>query len=273
MSRDGEAYMPPELVRRVLECATPDVTLIGGQALAYWVGHYDIPIRGAIPAISRDVEFFTRDATHAKPLGRFAKAIGGTAEALDARVISALIGSAMAPAGEGRVYNVDLLHTVVGLARESVEANAVTVSLPGTSVTVRVMHPLDVLQSRNANLHELEEKQDEAGCMQLELAIEVARAFLQEQLERIEALGTPDKHQHHRATFDALRSVSAYAREDAAKKNAERYGIFIADAIPAWCIRSSTFWERQWPHLRKRMSPEYARMCEERAGRRSSSKA
>lgn len=38
MRRESEAYMPPELVQRVLARASLDVMLIGGQALAYWMG-------------------------------------------------------------------------------------------------------------------------------------------------------------------------------------------------------------------------------------------
>ena len=53
----------------------------------------------------------------------------------------------------------------------------------------------------------------------------------------------------------------------AAKKNAQRHGICLADAIPAWRIASTAFWEHQWPHLRTRMSPDYAALCEQRAGK------
>lgn len=266
MSGEHEAYMSPELILRVLEHATPDVVLIGGQALAYWMGHYDIRAKGGTTqAISRDVDFFTRNPANPEPLRQFAEAIGGRAEVTDARVLSALVGSAVAPAGGGRVYNVDLLHNVIGLKRESVEKNAVIVLVPGTRVELRVMHPLDVLQSRNANLHGLAEKQDEAGRLQLQLAIEVARAFLDEQLTTIEQDTAASDHTRHRAVLDVIRSVNRYSTEDAARKNAERYGIFLADAIPAWRIRSAAFWGKQWPHLRKRMSPAYALQCEERA--------
>lgn len=258
--------MPPELVQRVLEHAPADVLLIGGQALAYWMGVYDVRAPSdadAPPAISRDVDFFTPSAANTGPLKEFALALRGNAAVKDIRALSALIGSAVAPAEDGRVYNVDLLHAVVGLKRDRLEANAVEVSLPGGHA-LRVMHPLDVLQSRNANLYSLVEKQDETGQLQLRLAIEVARAYLEEQFDAI-----AKSQERRRAIFDLIRPVTDYAAEDAARKNAERHGIHVADAIPAWRIESDVFWEKQWPHLRMRMSTDYADQCEERACRQS----
>jgi hypothetical protein len=263
--------MPLELVQRVVESAPTDVVLIGGQALAYWMGFYDVRAPASTaPAISRDVDFFTPNAGNSEPLKQFARAIRGRAEVNDIRNLSPLIGSAMAPAEEGRVYNVDLLHDVVGLKGDRIEANAVRVPVPGTTCVLRVMHPLDVLQSRNANLHSLVEKQDEVGQLQLRLAIEVARAYLEEQIEAIAKNTSATAEQRHRAVFDAIRIVSEYATEDAARKNAERYGIYLANAIPAWLIESNVFWEKQWPHLRNRMSPDYVDQCEEWAERNSS---
>ena len=167
--------------------------------------------------------------------------------------LSALIGSAVAPTDDGRLYIVDLLHDIVGLDRQDVAANAVPVHVPDSGVTLRVMHPLDVLQSRNANLHLLPEKQDEAGQLQLRLAIEVARAFLE---ERMESAQWDD-------IADFVHTVGQYAREDAARKNAERYSVHLADAIPAWLIDLDVFWEKQWPHLRQRMSRQHAERCED----------
>ncbi len=252
--REREAFMPRELVERVLASAPPDVVLIGGQALAYWMAFYDIHApESTVPAISRDVDYFTPDPANSAPLKAFARAIGGRAEVRDIRALSALIGSAVAPAGDGRLYIVDLVHDVVGLDRDHVGANSVPVSVPGTDITLRVMHPVDVLQSRNANLHSLAEEQDDAGQLQLRLAIEVVRAFLE---ERMASAQWDD-------IADFVHSLGQYAKEDAARKNAERYAIHLADAIPAWLIDLDVFWEKQWPHLRERMSPEHAQKCEE----------
>lgn len=134
------------------------------------------------------------------------------------------------------------------------------------------MHPLDVLQSRNANLHLLVEKQDEIGQLQLRLAIEVARAYLEEQIEAVNSAAKASDKARQRAVLDLIGIVADYSTEDAAKKNAQRYGIHLADAIPAWRITSDAFWQKQWPHLRDRMSIEYTEHCEKLAGRSASLK-
>jgi hypothetical protein len=256
--------MPRDLVDRVLASAQDDVVLIGGQALAFWMDHFDVQGIGNLPAVSRDVDFFTRDAANSAPLRRFAEAIRGRAHVAETREITALIGSAIAPAADDLIYNVDLLHSVIGLERDQVLANSIEVHAHGTGTRFRVMHPLDVLQSRNANLHRLQEKQNEIGELQLRLAIGVARKYLEGRIAQLLNDPTLAEHARQRAILDAVRVVDDYSDEDAAKKNASRYGIHLADAIPAWLVTSPNFWRRQWAHLRQRMSPAYAETCEAR---------
>lgn len=267
MSRENEAFMPAEMIRRVLESATPDIVLVGGQALAYWMSVLDVRQPDDIgPAISRDVDFFTANATDTTPLAKFARAIGGRCHVERKESLSALIGSAIAPAEDERIYNVDLIQKVVGIERAEIEKHAIEVQLPDGNGTIRVMHPIHVLHSRNMNLHKLVEKQDDMGVLQYRLAIAVARAYLELRIDDIETRGDITDSERERAIFDAIRRVTEYSSEDAARKNAERYGVHLADAIPAWRIASPAFWKKQWPHLRDRMSQEHARLCEEWGG-------
>ena len=261
MSGSGEAYMPPDLVARVLASATDDVVLVGGQALAFWMERFGIRDPGDRPAVSRDVDFFTPNPANVAPLHRFARAIHGEARIQPERALTALIGSAVAPADEDRVYNVDLLHAVIGLEREALMDNAMAVTTR-EGVHFRVMHPLDLLQSRNINLHKLRDKQDALGRLQFRLAIEVARAQLELDIDAIGRDPSTPERERERAVFDTIAAVDEYSAEDAARKNAERYGIHLADAIPAWRISSPMFWSKQWQFLRARMSPDYARLCE-----------
>jgi hypothetical protein len=263
LSGDDEAFMPPAMVRRVFESASPELVLVGGQALAFWAGYYDVPEPGDLgPAISRDVDFFTSSAVNSAPLKSFARAIGGRAFVQPIESLTALVGSAMAPAADGGTYNVDLIHQVFGLDRAEIEAHAVEVALPDSTARIRVLHPVHVLQSRNANLHKLSNKRDEIGCKQFALSITVARAYLEDRASSIEALHGLGEQQRQRAVLSAMKRVIEYAGEDAARKNAQRHGLHLADAIPAWRIRAPVFWEHQWPHLRQHMSPAYAAECE-----------
>src|SRR6478609_8878901 len=132
MAGKREAFMPPDMVRRVLEAAQEDLILVGGQALAFWMDHYGIVNpESSTHAVSRDVDFYTSDPANSKPLIALARAIGGHAEPQEMGAITALVGSAIAPAGEELIYNVDLLHSVIGIERKQLESNSVTVPLPG----------------------------------------------------------------------------------------------------------------------------------------------
>lgn len=267
MSEPNEVCMPAELVERILQAAPADVVLIGGQALAFWVDYYEIRSDPGQPAISRDVDFLAHNAGQSASLKKFAAAMGGHVHMEDVRNLTALIGSAIAPAGQDTVYNVDLLHRVVGLKRETVEANAVEICMPGTMSNVRIMHPLDVLKSRNANLHILKDKQNAEGIEQLKLSIEVARAYLEEEVRTLGNAPDNNTSKLDRAVLSLLHPVISYSQMDASRKNAARYGVHLADAIPAWLINSEAFWEHQWPYLRERMSVDFAEQCEERAER------
>jgi hypothetical protein len=264
MGGNAEAYMPRELVLRVLAAAGTDVVLVGGQALAFWMDHYGVLQPGGLPAVSRDVDFFTRDAANAAPLDAFARAIRGRAHKQAPETITALIGSAVAPAADDRIYNVDLLHSLVGLERDTIEENAITVTAHGLEHPIRVMHPLHVLQSRNANLHQLREKQDDIGRLQFRLAVDVARKYLLDEVDRIETDAALSTRARERAIFDVFGAVEDYAAGDAARKNAQRYAVFLADALPVWRITAPAFWKKRWPDLRQRMSPAYAEACEAR---------
>jgi hypothetical protein len=205
--------MPPDMVRRVLASAGPDVVLVGGQALAFWAGFYDVDQpEGLDPAVSRDVDFFTPNPANAAPLAAFARAIGGRTHVMPRAALTSLVGQAVAPAPDDRSYNVDLIHRVVGLDHDEIERHAV----------------------------------------------------LEDRIAEIEALHGLSERQRERQVLSAVHRVLEWTEEDAARKNAERHGVHLADAIPAWRIASPAFWTDQWPHLRARMSPAYAADCERR---------
>jgi len=248
--------MPPELVERVFSTAGDDVILVGGQALKFWMDHYDVRQPLHMIAVTRDVDFFSPSASDVDVVMRFAEAIEGQ-YAISKNHLSALVGMAYVQLDEHRVANVDVLHRVIGIERAKLQQRAVDVEdVQGRHM--RVMHPLDVLISRNINLHLLAEKQTEAGHQQLNLAIEVARCFLESRADVIPSEAA-------RELLDTFRPVMELARGGAAKKNATRFGIHVADAYPAYRVPAdSCFWEKQWPYLRQAMSEEYADYCEDR---------
>ena len=155
--------MPADMVMEVLGTAAGDVLLIGGQALAVWARHFGV-VRTDRYDITRDVDFLVTDTDDRAMVRRFAQALGGQSVFPHPRnAMTALVGSAYKEVGDS-TYNVDVLFRVFGMVREDVERNSVTMETAG--VRTKVMHPIDVLESRCINLHKLAEKQNDAGVRQ-----------------------------------------------------------------------------------------------------------
>lgn len=173
------------------------------------------------------------------------------------RAMTSLVGQAIRIIDERHFFNVDVIFKVVGLSTEQVMARAITVQLEATSV--KVMHPFQVLYSRIANLHELQEKQNDKGSAQAALAVLAARAFLREQA----ASAQPQDVATGRSPIQKwVSEIEHFACEDAARKVARRWGVHAANAIDPLLIPAGLFWEKRWPGLRELMSPEYVEAIE-----------
>jgi hypothetical protein len=246
-----EAQTSPDVFLKLVKVAGEDI-LIGGQALALWVEHYEIAVPEGIAAISRDVDFLTDAPDSRESVTRYAAALHGETFFPSRRAMTSLVGQAFLLLPDDEYLNVDVLWRLVGLTAEKVRSRAVTAE--GTDVSFRVMHELHVLRSRLMNLYELKEKQDEKGQMQLRLAIDVAREFL-----RVEAASfSIEETRAGRSPLQVFfKEITKLARDDAGRKVAQRYGIHVADAIDPSLIPAGPFWDRQWPQLAGLMSPSY----------------
>jgi hypothetical protein len=142
---------------------------------------------------------------------------------------------------------------VVGIEADAVWKRAVHARIVPGAVTL-VMHPLDVLASRLANLYKLPDKQNDKGRMQLALAIDVARAFL-----RREAAHAPagQRTSGRSPLQDYVSQIEKLAMDDAGRKVAARDQLHVADAIDPHLIPPGPFWTKRWPHLRGLMSDSY----------------
>jgi hypothetical protein len=246
-----EAVTPPELVDKLLRSAGEDAVLVGGQALGFWLQRYELALPEGVGAISADTDFLVK-ANNRGAVERFARVIGGKPWYPNERALTSLVGMAWFDVSDDEFINVDVIHDVVGIDAGAVRARAVGAQL-GMD-TFLVMHPLDVLHSRLANLYKLAEKQNPKGVMQLSLAIDVAREFLRQEAARLGPAAVARRSPVQRY----VTAVEQMAVEDAGRKVAARFGLHVADAIDPSVIPAGPFWTKRWPALRELMSPAYA---------------
>ncbi|MEW6513539.1 MAG: hypothetical protein AB1443_06010 [Pseudomonadota bacterium] len=90
--------------------------------------------------------------------------------------ISALVGNIRVGRGNDDFISIDVVDDILGMKAEEVRKRSIAVAFG--AVTARIMHPLDVLESRAANYAGIPEKQTPEGLTQLRLAIDVATRFL-----------------------------------------------------------------------------------------------
>jgi len=106
---------------------------------------------------------------------------------------------------------------------------------------LRVMHPIDVLDSRIQNLHMLPEKRTEAGIAQAGLSVDVVRAFI-----RVEIATRSE-----RAGLKLLERVADIAGDIAAVRVFLLFGVEPLDAVPLEDFRTtSTLHKVRWPQIR-----------------------
>ena len=168
------AETPLPLVKRLLGAASENEVLVGGQALAVWIVKYGLQLPADIPVVTRDTDFLAQSAAATTSVEKFARAINGKATFPRRLDMTALVGQVELAVSDTTYINVDVIFQLIGLDPAQVLARAVRVELTGAT-TFLVMHPLDLLKSRLANLHALREKQNDKGAAQLRLGIDVAR--------------------------------------------------------------------------------------------------
>lgn len=161
-------------VREILKICSAGGLLVGGQALAFWADFLAVALPPTLSSgVSSDADFIG-DAALARKLARQLRWTEWVPSIDDATPHTAKVTKRSA---RGGVKQVDFLSGVAGLHTHDLERRAVEVEVPEVG-SVRVIHPIDVLDSRIHNLHLLAEKRTKAGVAQALLAVDVARAFI-----------------------------------------------------------------------------------------------
>lgn len=206
------------------------MVLVGGQALAFWMDRYDISAGTAM--ITHDGDALGKVA-NAHDL---AVALKATLLKPPARARTALVAQIRIPAPGGRFANIDILHvlyTVSGL-RKSSEFTAAVIDnsiefewRPGKFI--RVMDPLDLLDSRVQNAAGLLEDKGPHVLTQVRWAIEVVKAILL----KLAGAGEPAEGRLGRK----LQTVLTLSESRAGRKLLVEHDIDVLDAVATTAIR------------------------------------
>jgi hypothetical protein len=229
--------IPPAELDRLLAHAGPAI-LVGGQALAFWIALYSVPIDDAPAAVvTKDADFLGRreDAI------RLSAAVGGSLEFPKGMTI--LAGIVRKQVGPNEQYEVDILRTLNGLSPSEVAKHAKEITDRVTGARYLVMSPVDCLISRLENLRTILEKQNEPGVWQARVAVRVARRHMEDLLARDEEKAAI------RAATDILDASTQPMGLNAFKK----YEIDALESIPVERYRTKAFREQQWPRAVKRI--------------------
>jgi hypothetical protein len=236
MQRGVEAPLSPEDVRKILGICSPAALLVGGQALAFWADHLGVKRPESLASgVTADADFIG-DAVLATTLG---KRLGWETwiPALDDSTPQT--GKVTLRTGSGAVKQVDFLSGVVGLTTKDLVRRAVEVHVPDVG-RLRVIHPLDVLDSRIQNLHALPEKRNDMGIAQARLAVGVARAFI---AREIAARG-------ERVGLKLLERAAEMAADIASVRVFLLYGIDPLEAVPLEDFRTTAALHKvRWPQI------------------------
>ena len=253
-----EAVLSPEEVKTILGLCSAEGVLVGGQALAFWADHLQVQRPPELEfAITADADFIG-DSALAKKLGEALEWEWWIPDLDDA---TAQTGKVTHTLDDGSIKQVDLLSGVLGLTTLDVKRRAIEMDVPEIG-TLRVMHPIDVLDSRIHNLDLLPAKRNTAGIAQGKLAVAMVRAFIAREIET----------RGERAALKLLERVAALAAEPGAVRVFLRYRLDPLSGVPVEDFRTTTaLHTKRWPQITaevKGQREKMRRLIEARKGRR-----
>lgn len=227
---DDEAPLDRRTLDRFLSSMGTDMVLVGGQALAFWMQRFGIDSEQATISNDGDV------------LGNVAKA-HDIAQAMRAAIVvpdqnrlTSLVAQIRVPVAGGKVRNIDVLHklyTVSGLRKSTEFTNRVLARCRevewSPSKLIRVMHPMDVLESRAQNAVGLLEEKGPHVLTQARWSIEVAKSAI---LKVAQAADPGDER-----TGQLVQEVYRLAHSRPGVRLLKEHGIELLDAVDLQALR------------------------------------
>jgi hypothetical protein len=145
----------------------------------------------------------------------------------------------------------------------AVQRRAVVITL-ASGVELRVLHPLDVLESRLQNLLLIPEKRHAAGIAQAHLAVRVANAFLARRIEEGASA---------REVLDAIERIGQIATNKRLTGVMLDYEVDILSAVPFEKVDHADFRAKRWPRITRAVQDGRRKYQQQRARRRKVSGA
>jgi len=242
-----EAVLSAADVKTILGVCSAEGVLVGGQALAFWVDHLGVRRPQELEiAVTADADFIG-DSALAKKLG---EALGWKWWIPNLDDATPQTGKVTHTLADGSIKQIDLLSGVIGLTTLEVKRRAIDMDVPEIG-PLRVMHPIDVLDSRIHNLDLLPGKRNAAGIAQGALATAMVRAFISHELES----------RGERVALKLLERVAAVAAEPGAVRIFLLYGIDPLNAIPLEDFRTNAaLHTKRWPQITEQVSAQREKM-------------
>ena len=177
--RIPEIALSSEEVAEILTHCGDTALLVGGQALAFWAARYAVKAVGVLAtAVTSDVDFIGT----AKVAANLGRSLGwqiwvparGDPTAQVAKLTKTIPGVG--------IKQIDFLNSILGLQTNRVEQRAAKVTFPN-GARIRVLHPLDMLESRLRNILIQNSQQAAVRVAQASLAISVTGSYLRSIIE------------------------------------------------------------------------------------------
>lgn len=258
--RSLEAALTPAEVGLILRICGSRALLVGGQSLAAWASYFGVQPPGELSQlITVDADFVGTSQVARllkQGLGDSWRIREGTLDDAGGQVAKVFTE----PSSEG-VKQIDFLSGILGatLSTPKIEARASTIEYePG--LNIRVLHPLDLLESRLYNLALLSSKRNQIGVAQARLAVQVVRAFLLEHLS---------EGRDPRVVRQAIKRVEKMALTTQLASVAFEYRIDVLSAIPVERIAEARFHAERWPRIQERLAKKRKRCDALRARRQT----
>ena len=231
-----EVALTEEEKDTILSYCGPEPLLVGGQALAFWADHLQVERpKDLVSGVTADADFIG-DSALAKDLAR---RLGWQIwiPALDDSTPKT--GKVTHRTKSGEVKQVDFLSGVVGLNTKDLARRAIELEIPGIG-HLRVIHPIDLLDSRIQNLHLLPGKRTDAGIAQARLAVDVVRSFVRQEVAA----------RDERAGLKLLERVADIAGDIAAVRVFLLFGIDPLKGVPLEDFRTTSALHKvRWPQI------------------------